>query len=399
MTEVSDKQIRVMRIIARLNIGGPAVHAAVLTAGLNDAIFKSILVTGSIGEAEGDMAYMAERYGVEPVYIPALQRKIAPLQDVRALIQLIRLIRQEKPHIVHTHTAKAGFVGRLAAVLCGAPVILHTFHGHVFHSYFGRAKTALFIGLERLAARYSDLVLTISDRLRNELLEYRITTPGKIKVIPLGLPLSELADLEPVRGQFRAEHGISPEQRLVGIVGRLVPVKRHDVFLDAARIAAEALPDSIFLVIGDGELREELEAQAHGLNLEGRVIFTGWQRDLSRVYADLDLVVISSDNEGTPVSLIEAMAAGVPVISTTVGGVPDLLQEGQLGRLVPPADSQALAKGIITALAEPDSEQIEKARQAAIGTYNAAHLVENMRSLYIRLIGQHTKPGQEKRSI
>lgn len=374
-----------MRIIARLNIGGPAVHVALLTAGLNDDAFQSTLVTGVIGPEEGDMSYFARALGVEPVVIPTMQREIAPLADLRTLFALVRLIRRVRPNVVHTHTAKAGFIGRLAAFVAGVPVIVHTFHGHVFEGYFGRAKTGAFIQLERAAARISDAILTISDRLRDDLIRLRIAPPERIRVVPLGLPLAGLADLDGLRDSLRQEMGYSTDHRLVGMIGRLVPIKRHELFLAAARRVIDEVPQARFLIVGDGECRADLEAATAQLGLTEVVRFTGWRTDLAPVYADLDAVVISSLNEGTPVSIIEAMAAGVPVISTAVGGVPDLLREGELGRLVPPEDPAALAEAIVATLRSNPGPHIAEARRWAVQQYGAERLVSDMRRLYIEL--------------
>ncbi|NLH06241.1 MAG: glycosyltransferase family 4 protein [Chloroflexi bacterium] len=387
--------IRVMRIIARLNIGGPAVHVSLLTAGLNDGEFTSRLVTGVIGEAEGDMSYLAREMGVEPVVIPTMRREIEPLNDLRTLRALTRLMREFRPHVVHTHTAKAGFVGRLAARLTGVPVVVHTFHGHVFHGYFGPAKTRLFIELERLAARGSDVILTISERLRGDLLAYRIAPPEKIRVVPLGLPLDSLRDLDGLRGGLRRELGVSTDTQLVGIIGRLVPIKNHDLFLAAARRVREERPDTHFVIVGDGERRAELEALVQEMGLADAVTFTGWRDDLPGIYADLDVLVISSRNEGTPVSIIEAMAAGVPVVSTDVGGVADVLLGGELGRLTPPSDADALARGIVEALCEGRGPRTEAARTRAFEQYGAARLVEDMRALYRELLAGKGAPMRD----
>lgn len=378
--------IRVMRIIARLNVGGPAVHVALLSAGLNDAAFQTTLVTGTLGPAEGDMSYLAREMGVEPLVIPSMQREISLLADLRAVWALVRLMRRTRPHVVHTHTAKAGFVGRLAAFLTGVPVVVHTFHGHVFRGYFGPARTQLFLWLERAAARASSAILTISDRLRDDLLAFRIAPPERIRVVPLGLPLGELADLERLRGRLRAEQGFSTDNRLVGMIGRLVPIKRHDLFLDAARRVLGEMPQARFVIVGDGEQRGALEALAGQPGLAGKVVFTGWRADLPTIYADLDALVISSDNEGTPVSIIEAMAAGVPVVSTAVGGVPDLLEDGELGALVPPGDAAALAAAVLAALRAGPGARTARAQQQALRLYSAERLVRDIRQLYAELL-------------
>lgn len=387
MTHPPDSPIRVMRIIARLNTGGPAIHVSLLSRGLDaDGCFKTRLVAGLIGEAEGDMSYLARESGLDLITLPALGREISPFADFMTTLALFRLMRRWRPHIVHTHTAKAGFVGRLAAWLAGVPVIVHTFHGHVFHSYFGPLTTQLFLILERLAALISTAILTVSDGLRDELLGYHIAPPHKIRVVPLGLDLAPFTHAETLRGRFRRELGISTDAPLVGIIGRLVPVKHHDLFLAAARLVLDTVPDACFVVVGDGQRRAELVSLVGEMGLAGRVIFTGWRRDLPRIYADLGALVISSKNEGTPVSLIEAMAAGVPVVSTAVGGVPDLLKRGDLGLLVPPGDPSALAAGIVAALARPSADRIGRAREQVLRYHSADRLTADIRALYLELL-------------
>jgi glycosyltransferase involved in cell wall biosynthesis len=380
--------VRVMRIIARLNVGGPAIHVSLLTVGLQDEVYQSTLVTGVVGPGEGDMIYLARDLGIQPVVIPTMQREISPFADLKTLAALVRLMRRMRPHIVHTHTAKAGFVGRLAAVLCRVPVVVHTFHGHVFQGYFGETKTRLFIGLERLAARGSDVILTISQRLKDDLIAYRIAPEEKIKIVPLGLKLLRLTDLEALRGSFRQEGGFSTETPLVGIIGRLVPIKNHELFLAAASRVSQARPEVRFAIVGDGERRAALEALVEQLGLADRVWFAGWRNDLPRIYADLDALVISSNNEGTPVSIIEAMAARVPVVATEVGGVPDLLRDGQLGTLVPPEDAEALAEAILATLSAPLQARLAEAQEWALARYEADRLIADIRQLYGDLLKQ-----------
>jgi len=211
-------------------------------------------------------------------------------------------MRREKPHIVHTHTATAGLLGRLAARLAGVPVIVHTFHGHVLRGYFGPILSKVLVWMERFLARLSDRIVTVSEGQRRELAGYGIAPLEKITVVPLGFELEELLACESQRGELRRELDLANENKLVGIVARLVPIKNHRLFLQAAQVVAEAVPQARFLVVGDGELREELEAYSRDLGLDGRVVFTGWRRDLPRLYADLDVVALTSINEGTPVS-------------------------------------------------------------------------------------------------
>lgn len=346
---------KVVRIITRLNVGGPAIHTVLLTALLDPRQYRSVLVTGQEGPTEGSMRYLATERGVDLLVIPEVGREISWMDDLRALFKLIRLLRREKPDIVHTHTAKAGTLGRLAALvaLFGRKTALyHTFHGHVFHSYFSPLKTRLFIMIERFLGLFTHRLIAVSERTKQELVEYGIAPADKIAVIPLGLDLDRFARCEQHRGELCRELGLPEGAILIGLVARLVPVKGVHHFLQAAsRVLAEA-PGTYFLIVGDGELRAELEAQAAELGLGQRVLFLGFRQDLSRIYADLDIVALSSLNEGLPVSLIEAMSSARVVVSTAVGGVPNLIRDGETGFLVPPQDPEALASAFKRVLAD-----------------------------------------------
>ncbi len=376
---MSERPVKIMRIIARLNIGGPAIHVILLTARLDSPEYESILVCGQIDATEGDMAYFAQEFGIEPIIIPELGRSISPIRDLATIWKLFRLMRRFRPDIVNTHTAKAGFVGRLAAWLARVPVRIHTFHGHVFHGYFGKWKTRLFLFLERLCARISTKIITISPKLRDELVQtYRIAPPDKFAVVPLGFDLSKLTTL--LNGtSFRVDNGLPLNAKLIGIVGRLVPIKNHSLFLRAASLIQRN--DVHFVVIGDGETRQEMEQLSVQLGIADRVSFVGWVTNLGPALHELSVMVLTSKNEGTPVSIIEAMAVGVPVVSTEVGGVPDVLDNGHLGILVPPEDQVALADAIYRVL-EGDHPDVGIARQAALQRYDVSRLKRDMETLY-----------------
>lgn len=381
----AQRPLRVMRIIARLNVGGPAIHVTLLTRQFSERGHDSCLICGAVGADEGDMIYYAEQHGVAPVILPELGRSIHPLRDIATTYKLYRMIRAFQPDIVHTHTAKAGFTGRVAAWLARVPVIVHTFHGHVFSGYFSPAKTRLFLWLERITARMSDTIITLTDGLKRELAdEYRVAPAAQFTVLPLGLDLAPFAQTGRHAGDFRAAHGIPPDVPLVGIVGRLVPVKNHALFFAAAAQIHAQRPDVHFAIIGDGETRAELEAQVAALGLRDVTTFTGWQQHLPPIYSDLDVSVISSKNEGTPVSVIESLAAGCPVVATAVGGLPDLLDAGALGRLVPPGDADALAAAILETLAHPP--QADTAQALMLERYGIARLVDDLESLYRDLL-------------
>ena len=381
--------IRVLNIVARLNVGGPAVHVALITEHLSAPHYDSRLVAGRVSAAEGDMGYYAEAHGEKPVIIPELGRELHPLRDLLTLWKVYRLIREFKPHIVNTHTAKAGFVGRVAARLAGVPVVVHTLHGHVFHGYFSPLKTRIFIFLEQISTRMADTIITLTEGLRDELADtYRIAPREKFTVMPLGLDLDTFAHAPRKTGEFQRAWNIPLDAPIVTIVGRLVPVKNHALFLNAAAKVLAQMPDVRFAIVGDGELREELEAQTDALGIRSAVIFTGWQRDVAPIYADSDLLVISSVNEGTPLTVIEALAAGCPVVATAVGGLPDLLDNGEFGVLVPSGDADVLANAIVQTLQHPpDAEPLTT---KIIERYGIARLAHDLDALYRELL---TKKG------
>lgn len=382
---MNSKPIKVMQIIARLNIGGPAVYVTLVTEKLNQAGFEISLVSGNIEAGEGDMTYYATEHGVTPILISGLSRSLNPIRDLATIYRLYRLIRQHKPDIVHTHTAKAGFTGRWAAKLAGVPVIVHTFHGHVFSGYFSPRKTQIFILLERLTSRISDTIITLTQGLRRELAEqYHITRKERITVLPLGLDLQPFADRPRKNGAFREAWKIPQGVPLVGIVGRFVPVKNHALFVRAAAKIHATRPDVHFVMIGDGEVRAEIEALVDSLGLRPVTTFTGWMRDTKNAYADMDVFVISSVNEGTPVTVIESLSNGCPVVATAVGGLPDLLDGGEFGVLVPSDDVDALAAGVLSVLDTPPDTT--KAQNAMLRRYGIESLVSDLGSLYRGLL-------------
>lgn len=339
------------------------------------------------------MFYYAERQGIRPLILAELGRELHPLRDLMTIWKLYRLMREFKPDVVHTHTAKAGFVGRIAAKLAGVPVILHTFHGHVFHGYFNQPMTWLFIQLERIAATFSDTIITLTESLRRELADqYHIARRARITVLPLGLDLEPFAQTPRHKGLFRAQWNIPTEAPLVGIVGRLVPVKNHRLFVEAAALIHKNNPSVRFAVIGDGELRDEIESYARERDLMDVFTFTGWQQDTVNVYSDLDVLVISSVNEGTPVTVIEALAAGCPVVSTAVGGVTELLENGALGSLVLSENAEVLAQAILSTLSNPPDTQ--HAQKMMLQRYGIDRLVQDLDSLYRGLLAK--KRGQSK---
>ncbi len=377
---------KVMRMIARLNIGGPAIHVILLTSMLNSERYESILVTGKEGPKEGNMLSLAREKGVEPLMVPSLGRELHPLRDLITLWKLYWLIRREKPDIVHTHTAKAGTVGRLAAWLAGVPVIIHTFHGHVLHGYFSSWKNSFFRSIERFLARRCSRVITVSECCRQDLLRYNIGTDESLRTIYLGLELEKfrLPDEEEVRQIVRQQYEIPQEAFVVGIVARLVPIKRHEVLFQAVPKVLREYPETYFVIVGDGELRESLEQLAQRLNIAHCCIFCGFRNDPERVYAAFDLTVLTSGNEGLPVTVIESLASGKAVVATEVGGVPELIEEGKNGYIVEKENPDSVADGIIKAVADPEKTKTmgKNAQDETIRKFSSQRLMEEIDSLY-----------------
>lgn len=382
------ERIRVVRLITRMNIGGPAIHVTLLTERLDPLRYESLLVTGREDRDEGNYLTLNDKRLVPLVVVPGFGREIRGLPDGAALMRIVRLLQRVRPHIVHTHTAKAGTLGRLAAWLCRVPVVVHTYHGHVLQGYFSPAKARLFLTIERWLGRRTDRLLAVSKRVRHELLDLGIGHPDRFEVLPLGLDLDRFLDAEARRGELRGELGYTGREVLVGIVARLVPIKAHEMFLNVAAALAQRLPDIRFIVVGDGERRAALQALAGQLGIGERVRFLGWRRDLERVYADLDAVVLTSRNEGSPVSLIEAMAAGRPVVATRVGGVPDLVEDGLNGLLVAADDVAAMARALVDVLTSPDRGRGmgEAGRKRVYPAFRAQRLITDVDRLYGQLL-------------
>jgi glycosyltransferase involved in cell wall biosynthesis len=379
-----------MRVITRLNIGGPAIHVSLLTSRLDPARYETLLVSGVETAVEGNMLRLGRLPPVDPTIVPTLGRAISPFDDVRALGALVSLARKFKPDIVHTHLAKAGALGRVAARLVGARVVIHTYHGSVFRGYFGQRESAVYLQVERALARITTRIVAITPGQKADLVSLGIAPGDKIVEIPLGLDLDQFREL-PARDEAVAALGLPPDARYVTIVARLVPIKDLPTFLRALANVTASLPDVRGLVVGDGPERAAVERVARDLGLGDRCRFVGWRADLPNVYAASDLVVLSSLNEGSPVSVIEAMAAGRAVVATAVGGVPDVVRESS-GILVPAGDHRELGAAIIALLADPGrrAELGRNGRGLALGHYGSERLVADIDRLYVDLLRHRT---------
>jgi glycosyltransferase involved in cell wall biosynthesis len=419
------RPIRVLRLIARLNVGGPAIQAITLTERLAERGFQTLLVYGRLAAGEGDMSDLLRdpppggRHaachpnaaaapppsgtpGWEAVYVPSLRRRIEPVHDGLAFLAVWRLIRSFRPDIVHTHTAKAGTVGRAAAALYNRTAgrnaqtrVVHTYHGHVLEGYFSAPVERIFTATERRLAGITDAIVTVSPRVRHELLDVlRIGRTDQHRVIPLGFDLQPLAAIDE-RGRHAARQalGIDARSHVVSTVGRLTPIKQHRLFLETARRVVERDPEAVFLLAGDGELRPELERFSGELGIRDRTRFLGWRRDLAVIYGASDVFLLTSRNEGTPVALIESLASGVPAVSTDVGGVRDVLDGEDLGYLAAFGDSAALANAVLDLLADPARRRAMggRGRQAMVARFGVDRLIDEVEALYRDLL-QRARP-------
>ncbi|HKZ02955.1 MAG TPA: glycosyltransferase [Pyrinomonadaceae bacterium] len=407
--------MKVIRVIARLNVGGPARHVVWLTAGLHSIDCETVLVAGSVPAGEDDMSYFASQHGVTPVYIQEMSREIS-FKDLISVGKLYRLFLRERPDIIHTHTAKAGTVGRFAALLyrwsttgafLGRPrpcKVVHTYHGHIFHSYYGPLKTRLFILIERVLARLgTDRIVVVSTQQREEINNtFAVGSREQFAVIPLGLDLSLFSSWRDCGRKFREEIGAKRDDILIGIVGRMTEVKNHQLFFEAVQLfkKSDSTKQSLrFVIIGDGALRQELENQVERLALKADVIFAGNRTDPEDFYPALDVVALTSRNEGTPLTLLEAMANARPIIATDVGGVTDLLgevtcetQDGfsicQRGLRVPSGNAQGFAAGLARLIGDSNlrSELGERGLEFVEQNYSKERLLNDVSSLYRELM-------------
>jgi glycosyltransferase involved in cell wall biosynthesis len=382
--------IRVLRVIARLNLGGPAQQASLLSGRrMSPERFETLLVHGQLAEGEESMMDLSVREGATERFLSKLVQPISPVRDSLALSQLVRIARRFSPGVVHTHTAKAGFLGRAAALsVRPRPVIVHTYHGHVLEGYFSRRKTALYRDLERRMARVSDCLIGVSERTVDDLVRLGVAPRERFRVIPLGLDLEPFAAVDAASGRdVRREMNVGDDEVLLTFVGRIVPIKRVDVLLRAAaRVRREGAPVRL-AIVGDGEIRPGLQSLARELEIWEAVHFLGYRRDLPRIAAATDVAVLSSDNEGTPVSLIEAAAAGTPSIATDAGGVAEVVTT-ETGILVPPGDEQAFAQALTRIAGQPKLRKAmgERARERSLGQYSIERLLRDVGDLYEELL-------------
>ena len=391
---------RVLRIINRLNLGGPTFNAALLTKHLAPE-FETRLVAGTKMDSEESSEFICEEMGIDFIKIPEMSREINFSRDRTAYKKIKNLIADFKPDIVHTHAAKAGTLGRLAAHQLKVPVIVHTFHGHVFHSYFNPVKTQIFLGIERYLAKRSSAIIAISEFQKEELSgRFRICPPGKIKVIPLGFDLNRFwENMDAKRRSFREQYFLEDDEIAIGIIGRLVPVKNHGMFIKVMKEIFDKTTKKVrAFIIGDGEELQALFTQCKELNIDytyfpshqrkAALTFTSWMKDADRAMAGLDIVALTSLNEGTPVSLIEAQAAQKPIVSTNVGGIENVVLKNETAFLSESNDIGGFSNHLLTLVEDENyrNKMIQKSRQNVENKFHYTRLVTDMKSLYNQLL-------------
>jgi glycosyltransferase involved in cell wall biosynthesis len=393
---------RILRILNRFNLGGPTYNAAYLTKYLNND-FETLLIGGPNDASEKNSEYIVKHLGVDPLIIPQMQREISPYWDYQAFQKIKNIIRDFRPDIVHTHASKAGALGRHAALSMKVPVIVHTFHGHVFDAYFSPWKTSFFKSVEKYLASRSNRIIAISDSQKYDLSQkFKICPEEKISVIPLGFDLQSFREnMQLKREAFRNQYKLEEDEIAIGIIGRLVPIKNHSMFLEALTILKSKTNKRIrAFIIGDGESREDIKRKAGSLGLDfvngvgeykpATLTFTSWMTQMDYVNAGLDIVALTSLNEGTPVSLIEAQAAGTPVVSTRVGGIENVVMQGKTALLAERDNVEDFASHLLT-LVQNEELRYEFSQNGwkQVGEkFHYSRLVKETENLYYELLQQ-----------
>ena len=392
-------KIKVIHVITRFDKGGSAENTFLTVRGLDKEKYDVMLIRGLSQESrmsEQEAAAVeknlteAEKNGIRIITLPELVRNISPVSDFKTLFSLINIFRQERPDIVHTHTSKAGILGRWAAFFAKVPIIVHTPHGHVFWGYFNRLKTSAFVFFERLTARITDRIITLTEQEKKEHLRFAIASEGEFTVIHSGVDLTGFSNAKVDAPEMRKKLGIPEESFVVGTVGRLTPVKGHRYLIEAAAELVRQKTDILFVFLGDGELLNDLTEMASALGIKDHVKFLGWRPDVADVMATFDIFVLPSLNEGMGKVLVEAMAMAKPIIASNVGGIHDLITDGENGLLVSPADHEAIADAILSLYRDPAKTKrlCEKGKAIAAG-YSADAMIQKIDHLYDEVISAY----------
>lgn len=390
-------RIKVLHIITRFDKGGSAQNTHLTLLGLKKRNFQPSLISGLSLESEmkNEEIWAKEKdvqrlksEGIEYIQCPSLVRRINIIKDIKAFLEIWKIIRRNKPSIVHTHSSKAGLLGRLAAKLAGVPTTIHTPHGHVFFGYFGTFKTRIFIILEKLASRITDKIVTLTSREREDHLKFKVADEEKFVVISSGVELSKFKELPFDKKQkLKRMLGIPENSLIVGTVGRLVPVKGHEFLIKAAEYTIPKHPETFFIFTGDGHLRQDLERQANASGIKENILFLGWRNDVVKVISIYDVFALPSLNEGMGRVLVEAMALSKPIVASDIGGIPDLVIHGKNGFLVPPKNPKDLTKYIEILLEDKEKrERMGQAGKKMALNFSSENMIERVVELYKKLL-------------
>jgi glycosyltransferase involved in cell wall biosynthesis len=386
-----NRKIKVLRIINRFNIGGPIYNAVLLSAFMPEE-YETLLIGGMPEVNEANSLYIAEKYGVSPVLISEMQREPNLINDNKALKKIKEIIRTFQPDIVHTHASKAGALGRKAAFDCGVPIVIHTFHGHIFHSYFSWWKTSLYQLIERRLSKKTTGIIAISAIQKNELsLKYKICHPSKIQLIPLGFDLSPFNEnLKEKRELTRNSYALEESDIAVAIIGRLVAIKNHQMFLDIIdKVNQKTSKKVVYFIVGDGEESLTIQESIKPLKEKGMDIrMTSWIKDIATFNAGMDIICLTSKNEGTPVSLIEAQATGIPIIATNVGGIKDIILEDKTGYIVDKDDIDGFSEKLWELIENENKRQLmsQNGWSFVEEKFQYPNLIKNMDEYYKSLL-------------
>ncbi len=380
------ERIRVLHIITRLIVGGAQENTLLTVEHLDRVRYEVTLASGPSTGPEGSLEQR-----IPPALafeaIPDLVRPPDPRRDMRALARLYALMMRNRYHIVHTHTTKAGILGRCAARLAGVPVVVHTPHGHAFHGYLNRAGSGALTYVERWMSRWSDCIICLTDAERQDHLRLGVGSPEKFEIVPSGIELERFRAVREPAAQRRGLLGFSRRGPMVGCVARLVAVKGVEFLLEAVPKIRAAVPEVTVVFVGDGPLRGQLESRAQALGLDGGVVFLGLRDDVAELLPLFDVVVLPSLNEGMGRAAVEAMAAGRPVVGARVSGLRDVIDHEVSGLLVPPADAPAIADAVVRVLRTPGlARSLTEAAERALDAYSVEAMIGRIDALYVSLL-------------
>lgn len=390
INDAKERNIKVLHVITRLIRGGAEINTLLTIQGLEKLGYEVSLAAGPSDKTEGNLEDDVRQSTRNLMLLHNLVREVSPLNDLIAFLKLYLFIKKGKFQIVHTHVRKAGIIGRWAAKLAGVPIIIHTTHGNFFHGYFNRLITKFFVIIERITALITDRIITLTKIEQSQYMERGIGKLSQYKSIPSGIDLKrfDYNNIYPLRNEVRRSLGLCDDDFIIGNIGRIAPIKGHEYLIRSATEVISKIPNAKFMIVGDGPIRSKMEELASQLKISDKVIFTGIRMDIPECLSVMDLFVLPSLNEGMGRALVEAMAMRVPVIASNIGGIPEVIVDGETGLLVPSKNSEVLAKAIIRL--SKDKKLAEKLSQAG---YEKAHLdfgietmVNNISSVYQEMI-------------